>query len=129
MPAAEQLNIRVTPAVKARFRERARREGMSQAQLLEALLKQRGKLPAPDPYDVNGIQPTAIVRDEAIQAAAEEKLNFAVWLQGRTGIPKTLTERAIAAGRVTVAGVPFTATEIPRKLLATTVVVYEGQEL
>ena len=129
MPAVEQLNIRCTPAVKAKFRERARREGLSQAELLDALLKQRGELPPPDPYDQAGPQPQAIVRDETVRAVDEEKIHFPTWLQTRTGVPKALTARAVAAGRVTVAGVPYTAEQVPTKLLKTTVVVYEGQEL
>lgn len=129
MPAIEQLNIRVTTEVKERFRKRARREGLSQAQLLEALLKQRGELPAPDPYEQSGPQPQAIVRDQAVREVDEEKIDFATWLQGRAGVPRALAARAIAAGRVHVAGVPYTAGAISAKLLKTTVVAYEGTEL
>lgn len=129
MPATEQLNIRVPEGVKDKFRERARREGISQAELLEALLKQRGELPAPDPYDQAGPQPQAIKRDAPIREVDEEKIDFATWLQGRASVPRALAVRAVRAGRVLVAGVPYTAEQIPAKLLKTTVVVYEGREL
>lgn len=129
MPALEQLNIRVTAKVKERFRERARREGLSQAELLEALLKQRGELPAPDPYEQAGPQPTGIVRDETVRQVDEEKINFPTWLQGRAQVPRALAASAVRAGRVLVAGVPYTAEEISAKLLKTTVVSYEGREL
>lgn len=135
MPALEQLNVRVTANVKKRFRERARREGLSQAALLEALLNQRGvlevngHLPTPDPYEQSGPQPQATVRDATVRAVDEDKINFPTWLQGRAQVPRALAASAVRAGRVHVAGVPYTAEEIPLKLLKTTVVVYEGREL
>jgi hypothetical protein len=125
MPALEQLNIRVTPAVKSKFRERALREGLSQAQLLESLLKQRGSLerwqPAPQP---TAPQPTAPAPQET-----EERVHFPTWLQGRVHVPRALAARAVAAGRVLVAGVPYTAEEIPAKLLKTAAVTYEGTDV
>lgn len=130
MPATEQLNIRVTPEVKERFRTRALREGMSQAKLLEALLKQRGTLPAPEPAAEPDKQPsrTALSRngDADGSGSAPETVDFATWLSGRIRTPKALCARAVRGGRVTVAGVPYTAERIPKNLLAQPV-VYEGK--
>lgn len=118
MPATEQLNIRVTAELKARFRARAKREGMSQAELLEALLTQRGALPAP-------ALPAPVREDPKPQPDDERPaIDFAVWLSNKTGVPRALTARAIAAGRVLVAGVPYTAAQIGPHLLAHGV-VYE----
>ena len=129
MPATEQLNIRVTPKVKQRFRDRARREGMSQAQLLEALLKQRGTLPPPEPDSAQAhTGDSAAVPAERTNGAAApsgDVVNFPTWLQGRTGVPRALCAAAVRAGRVTVAGVPYTATNIPPDLLEQPI-AYEG---
>jgi hypothetical protein len=120
VPADEQLNIRVAPGTKKKFRARALREGLTQAQLLEALLKQRGKLPLPDPV------PEPEPAKPAPPVTAAEHVDFAVWLSGRTGTPKALTRRAINAGRVLVAGVPYTSERITRETLNHGV-VYDGQ--
>jgi antitoxin component of RelBE/YafQ-DinJ toxin-antitoxin module len=120
MPADEQLNIRVPAEVKQRFRARARREGMSQSQLLEALLRARIVLPAPPPRTE---RPERAEASESVPEPAVE-VDFALWLQGRTGVPKVLTGRAIEAGRVTVDGVPYTARTIPQEHLRH--VAYEG---
>ena len=125
MPATEQLNIRVTPAVKKRFQERAKREGISQAELLGALLKMRGKLEFPPKEKEVAPVGTVGAPAGADPPTAADCVDFAVWLSGRTGTPRALTARAIAAGRVAVAGVPFTAQKIPRELLGSGV-VYDG---
>jgi hypothetical protein len=118
MPADEQLNIRVPREVKQRFRARAQREGMSQSQLLEALLRARIVLPAPPPRTARP-EPAPEPPPPAVE------VDFALWLQGRTGVPKVLTGRAIEAGRVTVDGVPYTARTIPSEHLRRRV-AYEG---
>lgn len=124
MPADEQLNIRVAPGTKKKFRARALREGLTQAQLLEALLKQRGKLPLPDPVP----EPESAAAKPWPPHPAAEHVDFAVWLSGRTGTPKALTRRAIDAGRVLVAGVPYTSERITRETLALPI-VYDGQPI
>lgn len=135
MPATEQLNIRVTAAVKAKFRTRAQREGMSQAQLLEALLGLRGTLAAPGPAtdqtpasgDRDG-SPSAERRPAPGPApTAADSLDFSVWLAGRLGVPRALARRAIHAGRVTIAGVAWTSDQVPRATLELGGVVYDGQ--
>jgi hypothetical protein len=123
VPADEQLNIRVAPGTKKKFRARALREGLTQAQLLEALLKQRGKLPLPDPV----LEPSA-PNPPKPPPTASDHVDFAVWLSGRTGTPKALTRRAINAGRVLVAGVPYTSERITRETLALPI-VYDGQPI
>jgi hypothetical protein len=120
--ADEQLNIRVAPGTKKKFRARALREGLTQAQLLEALLKQRGSLPLPDPVP----EPAEPHPAAPKPPTASEHVDFAVWLSGRTGTPKALTRRAINAGRVLVAGVPYTSERITRETL-TLQIVYDGQ--
>lgn len=134
MAATEQLNIRVTEGTREKFRKRAAREGMSQGQLLEALLKQRGKLPAPDPEQTpaNGAIGTDSSPAERPPApgpapTAAEGLDFSVWLAGRTGVPRALVRRAINAGRVTVAGVPWTSERIAPETLKLGQIVYDGQ--
>lgn len=127
MPVTEQLNVRVTPALKEKFRVRALREGMTQAQLLEALLKQRGTLEQteldetlpPKPVDPERPSP----KDQPPEVAG---LDFAGWLGQRTGVPRALVEAAIRRGRVLVAGVPYTAMLISADTLAHGV-VYEGE--
>lgn len=129
MPTTEQLNVRVTPALKERFRQRALREGMTQAQLLEALLKQRGTLEKTELDETLPPKPVEPARPSPKdQPPAVEGINFAVWLQGRTGVPRALIERAIRRGRVHVAGVPYTAMLISQETLAHGV-EYEGEAL
>lgn len=117
MPADEQLNIRVPAEVKQRFRARARREGMSQSQLLEALLRARVVLPAPAPRER---EPTTVAAPEP---AVE--VDLALWLSGRTGVPAVLTARALAGGRVTVGGKTYRNQTIAREELRLGV-TYEG---
>lgn len=128
MPATEQLNIRVPTALKDRFRARARREGLSQAGLLEALLNQRGRLA---PEDVRETVPAEASTTCAMPAAvppavgvSADTVSLSTWLSGALGMPKVLMVRAIAAGRVTVSGVPWTADEIEKTLLGA--VSYDG---
>lgn len=133
MPATEQLNIRVTTALKDKFRARAKREGMSQADLLDALLKQRGTLPAPEPDSPAPATEQGTVTTVAPANAGEglgsgPVTDFPTWLAGRTGIPRALTARAVRSGRVTVNGVPWTANLIPRDLLEQPI-AYEGESL
>lgn len=127
MPATEQLNIRVTPAVKERFRKRALREGLSQAQLLEALLTLRGALPVPEtspPAPVNGDGQAAGGGEPSEAPAAT--IDFATWLSGRISTPRALVARAIRGGRVTVGGVPWTAERIDEQARALPM-TYEGR--
>jgi hypothetical protein len=129
VPATEQLNIRVTPAVKERFRERAAREGMSQAQLLEALLKQRGTLERTELEATLPPKPPEPERPSPKDGPpVEPALNFTTWLQGKTGIPRALVAQAVRRGRVLVAGVPYTSELISPETLAHGV-VYEGEAL
>lgn len=124
MPATEQLNIRVPTTVKDRFRTRARREGLSQAALLEALLNQRGRLTPEDVRETMPREAPVAIGDcpPAAGTSADASLDtvsLSTWLSGRLGMPKVLMARAIAAGRVTVAGVPWTADLIEKRLLET----------
>jgi hypothetical protein len=134
VPAVEQLNIRVTPETKQKFRTRAQREGMTQQQLLEALLKMRGTLPAPDPVGKpspqNGPPDPAPPAPKAAPAPKPDRdeIDFAVWMRGRTGIPLALLKRAIRSGRVTVAGVPWTGETISPQALAHGV-AYDGRSV
>jgi hypothetical protein len=129
MPATEQLNIRVTAEVKERFRARAKREGLSQAELLEALLG--SKITAPTRSDnarTHTHTEAAAAQKAAAPSPGPQVIDFATWLQGRTRIPRALTVRAVRAGRVTVAGVPYTAELIDRELLEQAI-VYEGKDV
>lgn len=122
MPATEQLNIRVTAAVKARFRKRAEREGMTQAELLEALLKQRGTLPAPDPPeepsgDRDGSSQESAAGPAPFPAPEEARANLTLVLATKLGMPQALVRRAINRGAVKIAGVPWTSEQIPRSML------------
>lgn len=127
MPVTEQLNIRVTPALKEKFRQRALREGMSQAELLSALLKQRGTLEKAELEETLPERPPEPERPSPKdQPPQVQGLDFAAWLAQRTGVPRALVEAAIRRGRVLVAGVPYTAMLISEDTLAHGV-IYEGQ--
>jgi hypothetical protein len=122
VPADEQLNIRVAPGTKKKFRARALREGLTQQQLLVALLKQRGKLPLPDPEP----EPVPAAAKPAPPPTAADHRDFAVWLAGRTGTPQALCRSAIKAGRVRIAGIPYMQDRITQETLARGV-TYDGE--
>lgn len=133
MAALEQLNIRVTPELKQKFRDRALREGMTQQQLLDSLLAQRGTLPAPGPAQA----PASGDRDESPAAERppgpdqppEDSIEFIPWLSGRQGgLPQALVRRALNSGRVLVDGVPWTSERIPKHLLERPI-IYKGRIL
>lgn len=130
MPATEQLNIRVTSALKRKFRERATREGLSQAGLLDALLRQRGTLPPPDPEAAAGGRGSSEAAapgpvPSAVPDAAPN-IDFVVWLAGRLGMPRALVAEKVKRGQVTVAGVPWTMPTISRELLQKPI-AYDGE--
>lgn len=127
MPATEQLNIRVTPRLKEKFRLRALREGMSQAQLLEALLKQRGTLEQTELDETLPPKPVEPERPSPKdQPPMQAGVDFPAWLAQQTGVPRALCEASIRRGRVLVAGVPYTAAVVSPETLALGVVA-DGQ--